>query len=90
MCKKTWVNSLLTWFKVAQRSMPWRDLDTPYTTWISEIMLQQTQVDTVIPYFNRFIKAFPTVEALATADLQTVLKHWEGLGYYSVPATYIN
>ncbi|RAP34215.1 A/G-specific adenine glycosylase [Candidatus Marinamargulisbacteria bacterium SCGC AG-439-L15] len=83
MIQNTWVSSLLNWFSAAQRTMPWRDLDTPYTTWISEIMLQQTQVDTVIPYFNRFIKAFPSVEALATADLQAVLKRWEGLGYYS-------
>lgn len=55
----------------------------PYAVWVSEIMLQQTQVDTVIPYFKRFMRQFPTVEALAQADLQTVLKAWEGLGYYS-------
>lgn len=78
-----WVQKLLNWFATHQREMPWRDLNTPYSTWISEIMLQQTQVDTVIPYFNRFLEAFPTVEALAKADLQEVLKRWEGLGYYS-------
>ena len=81
--KTIWVQQLLDWFDANQRQMPWRDLDTPYTTWISEIMLQQTQVDTVIPYFNRFIESFPTVEVLAESDLQVVLKHWEGLGYYS-------
>ncbi len=83
MSKNDWVKQLLNWFEKHQRSMPWRDLHTPYTTWVSEIMLQQTQVDTVIPYFNRFIEAFPTVETLANADLQEVLKRWEGLGYYS-------
>jgi A/G-specific adenine glycosylase len=63
--------------------MPWRDDPTPYRVWVSEIMLQQTRVDTVIPYFRRFIDRFPTVDALAAADLQDVLKRWEGLGYYS-------
>ncbi len=63
--------------------MPWRQTPAPYFTWVSETMLQQTQVDTVIPYFNRFIESFPTVESLAKADRQSVLKQWEGLGYYS-------
>lgn len=63
--------------------MPWRETSDPYKIWISEIMLQQTRVDTVIPYFNRFTEAFPTIEKLAKADQQTVLKLWEGLGYYS-------
>lgn len=63
--------------------MPWRDDPTPYRVWLSEIMLQQTRVDTVIPYFERFLERFPTVEALADAELQDVLKGWEGLGYYS-------
>ena len=81
--KTKWVLDLLNWFNINQRDMPWRELNTPYTTWISEIMLQQTQVDTVIPYFNRFIESFSTVEVLAEAELQVVLKHWEGLGYYS-------
>lgn len=55
----------------------------PYKIWVSEIMLQQTRVDTVIPYFNRFIEKYPTIKALAEADEQEVLKMWEGLGYYS-------
>lgn len=63
--------------------MPWRSDPSPYKVWVSEIMLQQTQVVTVIPYFDRFIARFPSFEALAAADLQEVLKLWEGLGYYS-------
>lgn len=78
-----WVTSLLQWFDAQQRDMPWRAEASPYRTWISEIMLQQTQVDTVIPYFNRFIDAFPDPQTLADADEQSVLKLWEGLGYYS-------
>jgi len=78
-----WSQHLLEWFDGSQRAMPWRDDPSPYRTWISECMLQQTQVDTVIPYFNRFIKLFPTVHDLASADLQRLLKAWEGLGYYS-------
>jgi len=75
---------LVAWFGHAQRAMPWREAcPSPYKIWVSEIMLQQTQVDTVIPYFNRFIAQFPTVDVLAAADQQTVLKAWEGLGYYS-------
>ena len=86
--KTIWVQQLLDWFKANQRRCR-RDLDTPYTTWISEIMLQQTQVDTVIPYFNRFIESFPTVEVLASSDLQVVLKHWEGLDIILGPETFI-
>ena len=63
--------------------MPWRSDPIPYKVWISEMMLQQTQVDTVIPYFLRFMERFPDVNVLAEADLQDVLKLWEGLGYYS-------
>lgn len=63
--------------------MPWRRTPSPYRIWVSEIMLQQTRVDTVIPYFNRFMKAFPSLKQLANASLQDVLKVWEGLGYYS-------
>lgn len=76
-------NELLDWYTVHKRSMPWRKTSDPYKIWISEIMLQQTRVDTVIPYYNRFLDKFPTVSKLATADQQTVLKMWEGLGYYS-------
>lgn len=74
---------LLSWYDKNKRSMPWRDCEDPYRTWISEIMLQQTRVDQAIPYFQRFMKRFPTVHDLAEADQQEVLKVWEGLGYYS-------
>jgi A/G-specific adenine glycosylase len=74
---------LLRWFKKNQRGLPWRRTKDPYAVWISEIMLQQTQVATVIPYYEKFLKAFPTVRHLAKADLSEVLKVWEGLGYYS-------
>jgi A/G-specific adenine glycosylase len=75
--------SLLRWFRANARDLPWRKNRTPYAVWVSEIMLQQTQVATVIDYFNRFMKRFPTVEKLARARQDTVLKLWEGLGYYS-------
>lgn len=78
-----WVRPLLAWFRRHQRAMPWREHPTPYRVWLSEIMLQQTRVETVIPYFQRFVARFPTVEDLADAPLQDVLKLWEGLGYYS-------
>ncbi|RPI78587.1 MAG: A/G-specific adenine glycosylase [Desulfobacteraceae bacterium] len=74
---------LLTWYDRHQRDLPWRHSVDPYRIWVSEIMLQQTQVDTVIPYYNRFIKKFPRVERLARAPLDEVLKLWENLGYYS-------
>lgn len=83
MPKISWPQKLLQWFAKHQRAMPWRDQPEPYYVWVSEAMLQQTQVDTVIPYFKRFIIKFPTVQALAAADQQEVLKIWEGLGYYS-------
>lgn len=75
--------SLLRWYRRNRRNLPWRETRDPYRTWISEVMLQQTQVSTVIPYFHNFLEKFPTVEALARADLQAVLKSWEGLGYYA-------
>lgn len=74
---------LLTWYERSKRDLPWRRSRNPYYIWVSEIMLQQTRVDTVIPYFERFINRFPTIEALATAPEEDVLKCWEGLGYYS-------
>ncbi len=74
---------LLEWFGRHHRPLPWRGVDNPYYVWVSEIMLQQTQVATVIPYFERFIQRFPTVQSLAEAELEEVLKYWEGLGYYS-------
>jgi A/G-specific adenine glycosylase len=74
---------LLRWFDRAQRDLPWRRTRDPYAIWISEVMLQQTQVVTVIPYFERFLRTFPTVAALAAAPLGDVLSMWSGLGYYS-------
>jgi A/G-specific adenine glycosylase len=73
---------LLAWFDRHARDLPWRRSRDPYAIWISEVMLQQTQVATVIPYFARFLQAFPDVAALAAADEQHVLRQWEGLGYY--------
>jgi A/G-specific adenine glycosylase len=76
-------NVLLTWFDTFARKLPFRGTKDPYAVWISEIMLQQTQVTTVIPYYNRFMKRFPTVQKLAAARLDSVLKLWQGLGYYT-------
>lgn len=72
----------MSWYQENKRDLPFRDIKNPYFTWVSEIMLQQTQVDTAIPYFERFIKRFPTVCELAMASSDDVLKLWEGLGYY--------
>ena len=74
--------NLLKWFDASQRDLPWRKKRTPYRVWVSEIMLQQTQVATVIDYYNRFMKRFPTVKKLAAGEQAEVLKLWEGLGYY--------
>jgi A/G-specific adenine glycosylase len=74
---------LLRWFELNRRDLPWRRNVTPYSVWISEIMLQQTVVATVIPHFIRWMREFPDMRALAEADEQEVLKLWEGLGYYS-------
>ena len=74
---------LLTWHRDNRADLPWRRDPEPYQVWLSEVMLQQTRVETVIPYFDRFVRAFPTIEALAAAPLDDVLKLWEGLGYYS-------
>lgn len=73
---------LLRWFDRNCRALPWRASRDPYRIWVSEVMLQQTQVATVIPYYERFLDAFPTIADLAKADEQDVLKLWEGLGYY--------
>jgi len=75
--------ALLAWYDVHKRDLPWRKSADAYHILVSEFMLQQTQVATVIPYYRRFLKAFPSVEALARAPESRVLKHWEGLGYYS-------
>lgn len=75
-------DSVVEWFKKNARVLPWRKTSDPYPIWISEVMLQQTQVITVIPYYERFLKRFPTVQSLAAAKKSEVLKYWEGLGYY--------
>lgn len=74
---------LLDWYKTNKRDLPWRRTKAPYGIWVAEIMLQQTRVDTVIPYYERFLKRFPDVRALARARVDDVLKAWENLGYYS-------
>jgi A/G-specific adenine glycosylase len=80
---RRWVRRrLLAWFARHQRELPWRRDRDPYRIWVSEVMLQQTQVATVVPYFMRFLHVFPTVRALAAASEQDVLRLWEGLGYY--------
>ncbi|MEL7503476.1 MAG: A/G-specific adenine glycosylase [Cyanobacteria bacterium J06554_6] len=76
-------SQLLTWYAQSGRDLPWRRTRDPYAIWVSEIMLQQTQVKTVIPYYERWLQQFPTVAALAAANQQQVLKAWEGLGYYA-------
>lgn len=75
--------ALEAWFATAKRPMPWRKRPTPYACWLSEIMMQQTTYASVLPYYGRFLAAFPTVTALAAADERDVLKAWEGLGYYA-------
>jgi A/G-specific adenine glycosylase len=80
--KRSLAKRLLTWFGEYARDLPWRRTSDLYCIWISEIMLQQTQVATVIPYYERFLAAFPTAQTLAGADEQAVLRLWEGLGYY--------
>ncbi|GAA3607023.1 A/G-specific adenine glycosylase [Secundilactobacillus similis] len=75
--------TLLTWYDQEKRDLPWRRDHDPYHVWVSEIMLQQTQVQTVMPYYNRFMAQFPTVADLATAPEAKLMKAWEGLGYYS-------
>lgn len=74
---------LCAWFAKAKRDMPWRREATPYACWLSEIMLQQTTYASALPYYERFLKTFPSVEALAAAEESAVLKAWEGLGYYA-------
>ena len=75
---------VLRWFdQDGRKDLPWQKNTTPYRVWVSEIMLQQTQVSTVIPYYQRFMKTFPTVKKLASADIDQVLHLWTGLGYYA-------
>ncbi len=84
MSPEQFQQAVLNWFDVHGRTnLPWQTSIGPYSVWVSEIMLQQTQVNTVIPYFERFMHSFPTVEALAAATEDKVLHHWTGLGYYA-------
>jgi A/G-specific adenine glycosylase len=81
---KTFVNAVLNWFDGhGRKDLPWQNNRTPYRVWVSEIMLQQTQVTTVIPYYQRFMRRFPNVKALADAPVDAVLQMWSGLGYYA-------
>jgi len=75
--------NLIEWFEAEARDLPWRKTTDPYKIWLSEVILQQTRVDQGLPYFNRFVDAFPTVAHLAEATEDAVLKRWEGLGYYT-------
>ena len=77
------VRRLTDWYARARRDLPWRRTRDPYRIWLSETMLQQTRVETVVPYYERFVARFPTVEALAVADEEDVLRLWAGLGYYA-------
>lgn len=84
MSPEKFQNAVLNWFdQYGRTNLPWQQSISPYRVWVSEIMLQQTQVSTVIPYFERFMHSYPTVEALAAAPLDEVLHHWTGLGYYA-------
>ena len=74
---------VITWYSLNRRSLPWRDDPTPYHIWISEIMLQQTRIEAVIPYYMRFLQELPDIPALAAVPEDRLLKLWEGLGYYS-------
>ena len=74
---------LLEWYRVNRRILPWREDPRPYRVWVSEIMLQQTRVEAVLPYYERFLRELPDISALAAAPEEQLLKLWEGLGYYS-------
>jgi A/G-specific adenine glycosylase len=79
----TWQSKLLKWYRKNRRDLPWRRTKDPYAIWVSEIMLQQTTVEAVIPFYERFLKRFPTAKALASGSEEEVLRLWSGLGYYS-------
>ena len=83
MSDKNFSSPLLKWYAAKKRDLPWRKTKDPYKIWLSEIILQQTRVNQGLPYYLKFVKKFPDVRSLAKADLQTVLKLWQGLGYYS-------
>ena len=77
------IQRILSWFERNARDLPWRHSKDPYHIWVSEVMLQQTQVETVIPYYHRFLSRFPTIRSLAEASMDEVLKVWENMGYYA-------
>lgn len=77
------IQNLINWFKLNERKLPWRNPITPYTVWISEIMLQQTRIHAVIPKFITFVQELPDIESLANCNDDKLMKLWEGLGYYS-------
>ena len=83
MQKRSWQSKLLQWYRKNRRDLPWRRTRNPYQIWVSEIMLQQTTVEAVIPYYRRFLRRFPNVASLARASEEEVLQLWSGLGYYS-------
>lgn len=83
ICDEHTLEALVSWYRKNRRRMPWREDPTPYHVYVSEIMLQQTRVDTVIPYYERFLKALPDLQALSACDEDRLFKLWEGLGYYS-------
>ncbi|MFQ5770219.1 MAG: A/G-specific adenine glycosylase, partial [bacterium] len=81
--KSTFTEKLLTWYQKNKRDLPWRKTSDPYKIWISEVMLQQTQVEQVLPYYDNFIEAFPDVKSVVDSSLSDILKVWEGMGYYA-------
>jgi A/G-specific adenine glycosylase len=83
MENKLFYKSLLDWYQIHKRSLPFRDVEDPYKIWLSEIMLQQTKVSTVIPYYRKWIFKYPNISSVANSDLEDLLKMWEGLGYYN-------
>src|SRR5690349_18648036 len=83
MDKRYFSKLLAEWYEINRRPLPWRDTRDPYRIWLSEVILQQTRVVQGLPYYLRFIERFPTVDALAAAPEQEVLRLWQGLGYYS-------
>ena len=81
--KQPWVQALLDWYYANGRELPWRGVGDPYRIWVSEVMSQQTRIEAMKPYYENWMRQFPTMEALAAADEDTVVKAWQGLGYYS-------
>ena len=78
-----WTLQLLAWYDVHKRALPWRESKDPYRIWVSEIMSQQTRIEAMRPYYEQWMRQFPTMEDLAAADEDTVVRAWQGLGYYS-------